>query len=76
MSGFTGCPYKILGVSDLAADEEIQNAFEASKQAYELLIDGEKRRAYDRQIANEKEKAKTLKTRYPVQHFLGASCQD
>ena len=56
MSGSIACPYKILGVSNLAENDEIEQAFEVYKQAYELLIDGKKRRAHDRQAANEEKK--------------------
>jgi curved DNA-binding protein CbpA len=58
MSGSTACPYKILGVSHLAEDDEIELAFEVYKQAYELLIDGKKRGAHDRKAANEEKKVK------------------
>jgi DnaJ-class molecular chaperone len=60
MSGTTACPYKILGVSRLAEDDEIEQAFEVCKQAYELLIDGNKRRAHDRQAANEENVVKDI----------------
>ena len=62
------CFYEILGVSQEAEEDEIQAAFEASKQAFEVskrvfeaskaafevLNDPKKRGAYDRQIENEK----------------------
>ena len=65
MSGLTGCPYEILGVSEMANEEQItDNEFEAKlascNQAYALLNNAEQTRAFDRKIANEKEKVKML----------------
>ena len=68
----TGSEYRhftILGVSEMAEEDEIQEAFEASKQsfeaskrrfeaskdAYEVLVDARKRGAYDRQRASQNE---------------------
>jgi DnaJ-class molecular chaperone len=78
MSGSTACPYKILGVSNLAEDDEIEQAFEVCKQAYELLIDGKKRGAYDRKAANEKEKVKNILEFifFMLIFFSGAPAQD
>jgi len=63
MSDSTKCIYEILGVSKEAEEDEIQAAFEASKQAFEasktafeVLNDPKKRGAYDRQKAKENEK--------------------
>jgi len=64
------CFYEILGISQEAEEDEIQAAFEASKQAFEVsnrvfeasktafevLNDPKKRGAYDRQKAKENEK--------------------
>ena len=74
MSG-SRCPYKILGVSDLAEDDEIEQAFEVCKQAYEQLTDGKKRGAHDRQAANEKEKVKIfLEFMFSMLIFFSCSC--
>ncbi|CBY16034.1 unnamed protein product [Oikopleura dioica] len=63
MTDSTKCFYEILGISQEAEDDEIQAAFEASKQAFEasktafdVLNDPKKRGAYDRQKAKENEK--------------------
>ena len=63
MSESPGCPYKLLGVTISADDGEIQKAFDHhkdafydKKQAFELLIDPNRRRAFDRERENEKEK--------------------
>ena len=62
------CFYEILGISQEAEEDEIQAAFEASKQAFEVskqafdasktafevLNDPKKREAYDRQKENTK----------------------
>ena len=57
------CPYKLLGVSHLAYDDEIQKAFDDfkkifddKKEAYKMLIDPNRRRAFERERANKKEK--------------------
>ena len=81
MSGSIACPYKILGVSNLAENDEIEQAFEVYKQAYELLTDGEKRGAHDRQAANEKEKVKNnfkinVFIKFLFFFFSGFSAQD
>ena len=69
MSGAQDCFYDILGISEMAEEDEIQEAFEASKQsfeaskrrfeaskdAYEVLVDARKRGAYDRQRASQNE---------------------
>ena len=61
MTDSTKCFYEILGVSQEAEEDEIQEAFEASKQvfeasksAFEVLNDPKKKGAYDRQKENEK----------------------
>ena len=68
MADSTKCFYEILGVSREAEEDEIQAAFEASKQvfevskqafdasktAFEVLNDPKKRGAYDRQKENKK----------------------
>ncbi|CBY32834.1 unnamed protein product [Oikopleura dioica] len=59
MSDSTKCIYEILGVSKEAEEDEIQAAFEASKQAFEASKT--KRGAYDRQKAKENEKELKLK---------------
>ena len=55
MSESPGWPYKVLGVSFLADNVEIQKSFDHCKEAYELLIDPKKRRAFDQQQAIKKE---------------------
>ena len=64
MSGAQNCFYAILGISEMAEEEEIQEAFEASKRrfedskaAFEVLSDARKRGAYDRQRARKNEMA-------------------
>ncbi|CBY15434.1 unnamed protein product [Oikopleura dioica] len=75
MTDSTKCFYEILGISQEAEEDEIQAAFEASKQAFEVskrvfeasktafevLGDLKKRAAYDRQKAKENEKELKLK---------------
>jgi DnaJ-class molecular chaperone len=56
MSGSPRCPYKILGVSESADEDDILEKFESYKIAFEFLMDAQKRRAYDREKASEKEK--------------------
>ena len=64
MSVAQDCFYAVLGISEMAEEEEIQEAFEASKQrfeaskaAFEVLSDARKRGVYDRQRAKKNEMA-------------------
>ena len=63
MSSSTYSLYSALGVKKTATKEQIESAYEASKealdcakQAYEVLIDVERRNAYDKKCAIETEK--------------------
>ena len=78
------CFYEILGVSQEAEEDEIQAAFEASKQAFEaskkvfeasktafeVLNDPKKRAAYDRQKAKENEKVSIFPAKLLFKIFL------